>query len=224
MTRFFVYLPDDDGIRIIKLDSNTKVAEAIAFIIEEKLYGNRITWANSPSLYVASGLSGLPTDTLVARTKIWLSTKPAPMEDLINLNTYFPGGPLSRQNITIDIVITTQAKHRRTISFKAETTMRDNLVSYLYETTRERGFFFVRGTAGSGKPILCSLLHNFILAQDEHAIVAVMGVWREKNTVPDSLAASLQRGDLEDYNQIPDGQQMWLLFDEGQTTYADYKL
>ncbi|KAJ7743082.1 hypothetical protein B0H16DRAFT_1012280 [Mycena metata] len=104
---------------------------------------------------------------------------------------------------------------------------RDHLVKFLYTatpTSRAR-LFFVRGTPGSGKTTLCSLLYNHIISQG--VLATIFSIWTQKDipfhtNLRQRLSVARTKGC--ETNDLSFDKPHWLLFDEGQTTFWDSNL
>ncbi|KAJ6567280.1 hypothetical protein DFH09DRAFT_918962, partial [Mycena vulgaris] len=80
----------------------------------------------------------------------------------------------------------------------------------------------VRGTPGSGKTTLCSLLFNHILNKEDESLLSCIGPWRQRASFWESISTSCIQGDIIDSPQWREGRKRhWILFDEAQTTYED---
>ncbi|KAJ7293189.1 hypothetical protein C8J57DRAFT_18719 [Mycena rebaudengoi] len=104
------------------------------------------------------------------------------------------------------------------------TAPRSDVVSYLYRIGIDLKFFLIRGTPGSGKTTLCSLLYNYILMEEPDSRLTLISFWERSS---DSIARSLtNRTALGDPIDVfgGDRRRHWVLFDEAQTTYPDASL
>ncbi|KAJ6508973.1 hypothetical protein C8R45DRAFT_461444 [Mycena sanguinolenta] len=229
--RLNVFLADeriagiDSGLRKEEFQPEDTLGAVLSILIEDAVYGDRLN-GGSATFYRPVGLLCSPARNLLERANEWLSNNPSPLALEETIESLFRAP--DRTQVQLLITIPSPAPtHRRPISLKPEIYSRPGLVSFIYKTALKQQFFFVQGSPASGKSTLCELLFNRICITEPFSFVSLFNIWQQRDTLQESLRASRIRSEtlrLDTRSVVldpPANGRIWLLFDEGQTSYED---
>ncbi|KAJ7736764.1 hypothetical protein DFH07DRAFT_927717 [Mycena maculata] len=221
-----VCLPDgrSPAIQSVRVRPSQNVAQLQTRLLQSEPFHSRIKLDAEPALYHPGTTFKYESAPLILlrNAKIWWHQTPhRPVPELQLLSTLYPG---ELDSTNIHFVLVTKnllASHRRNASLKIYVG-RPTLVKFLFETAKRLRFFSVRGTPGSGKTSLGSLLHDYILETVPDVRVTVTNTWKQSGSVTESFRASRLSGDdIENAMDVDDKIPHWIIMDEGQSTYSD---